>query len=237
MAKKSFSILFEDDDIIVCNKAAGIPSIPGRDGKRSLKSFLNLKYGEIFTVHRLDIETSGTILFAKNPESHRTLSLSFQNREVSKIYHGLVRGVPASSGKIEVFLEENSKGKMHVRSRGKYSLSHFELLESWKNISLVKIKIETGRKHQIRAHMEYLGTPLLVDSIYGGLKAFYLSDIKKGTFNLKKDKEERALFSRVSLHASTLSIKHPVSQKSMHFESEFPKDFKATINQLNKLTR
>ncbi len=233
------SILFQDDHIVVVNKPAHYLSIPDRFvlEKPNLVSFLKNDFEEVFVVHRLDKETSGVIVFAKNKEAHRDLSIQFENRTVNKIYLTLVEGnVHKDEGKIAQPIANNMRdsGKMIVAKRGKPSLTFYKVKERFKNYTLVEANIKTGRTHQVRVHFESIGYPLAVDELYGRKKAFFLSEVKLKKYRRGKDFEERPLMERTTLHAHQLTFKHPTTQEEMTFNAELPKDFRAVLNQLRK---
>lgn len=233
------SIIFEDDQIIVVNKPADFLSIPDRfvANKPNLVSFLKNKREDVFTVHRLDKETSGVIIFAKTSEAHRNLSLQFEERSVDKIYWALVDGnVHKEEGKIDKPIANNMRdsGKMVIAKRGKPSLTLYKVIERFKHHTLIEANIKTGRTHQVRIHFESIGYPLSVDELYGRKKEFFLSEIKLKKYRRGKEKEERPLMSRSTLHARQLTFKHPATEEVMTFEAGLPKDFKAVLNQLRK---
>ena len=248
-------IISENDEFIVLNKPAGLLSIPDREGKDiSLKKILQEKFarpsarlshsggddpvgrGEIFTVHRLDKETSGLIVFAKTGEAHKNLSQQFEARETVKIYTGLVLGSLAEKkGMIDAPIAEHptKKGTMVVHRNGKSALTDFEVLEEFGIFSWVKFRIHTGRTHQIRVHMKHMGHPIACDSLYGDGKPVFLSSIKYRYKISKKEEEEQPILSRLALHAQFLKFKTG-DQKPFEAEAPLPKDLKALLNQLRK---
>jgi len=234
------SILFEDQDIIVVNKPAHFLTIPDRfvPDKQNLIGFLNSKTeDEIFTVHRLDRETSGVIIFAKNKAAHRDLSMQFEHRTIDKIYLTLVEGnVHKEEGEINNPIANNmrDKGRMIIAKRGKPSLTLYKVAERFKNYTLVEANIKTGRTHQVRVHFESIGYPLAVDELYGRKKGFFLSELKMKKYRRGKDVEERPLMSRTTLHAKQITFTHPTTKERVTFESELPKDFRAVLSQLRK---
>ena len=146
-------------------------SIPDREGKEiSLKSLLQEKYERIFTVHRLDKDTSGLIVFAKNETAHRHLSIQFEERQTEKIYVGLVLGSPANpKGTINLPIAENTvtRGAMIINRRGKEAITDYEVLKILAVIPGCNFRIHTGRTHQIRVHMKDMGHPIVCDELYG----------------------------------------------------------------------
>lgn len=229
-------ILFENDEFIVLNKPAGLLSVPDRtQSAPSLKDLLIEKYGEIFTVHRLDRETSGVIIFAKTAEIHQFLSVIFQERQVEKTYYGIVWGVPPSSkGIIDLpMLEHPAKnGTMIVHRKGKAASTGYELLENLGRYALLKFDLYTGRTHQIRVHMKETGHPILCDPLYGDGKPVFVSSLKKN-YNHSGFEEEKPILSRLALHAAKLSFTDSHGS-FFSFEAEMPKDLRALLSQMKK---
>lgn len=229
--------IFENDDFIALNKPAGLLSVPDREGKEiSLKRLLQEQYGKIFTVHRLDKETSGLIIFAKNEAAHKHLSLQFEARATKKIYHGLVIGSPfEKKGTIDAPITEHpaKNGTMIIHRKGKESLTDYEVLYDFGIYSFVQFQIHTGRTHQIRVHMKNLGYPIVCDIVYGDGKPVFISAIKK-KYNLsKKEEEEKPILGRLALHSFQLSFKD-VNGELKELKAEIPKDMRATLQQLKK---
>jgi 23S rRNA pseudouridine1911/1915/1917 synthase len=229
-------IVLENDAFIILNKPAGLLSIPDRIGKDiSLKKMLQEQYGEIFTVHRLDRETSGLIVFARTETAHKKFSQQFEDRETEKIYVGLALGSLAEKkGMIEAPIAEHpsKKGTMMVHRKGKPSHTDFEVLEEFGIFSWLKFRIHTGRTHQIRVHMKHIGHPLACDEIYGDGKPVFLSSIKFRYKISGKEEEEKPLLNRLALHALFLSF-HLDGIKT-ECTAEWPKDLRALLNQLRK---
>ena len=230
-------IVFENHDLIVLNKPAGLLSIPDREGKEiSLKKMLQDKYGNIFTVHRLDRGTSGLIIFAKNEQTHKYLSKQFEEHQTEKIYWGLVIGsMPDKKGSIDLPVMENpsKKGVMIVHKKGKPSLTDYEVLEDFGIFSLLQFQIHTGRTHQIRVHMQHLGHPIACDELYGDGKPVFISAFKSKFKLSKKQEEEKPILNRLALHANRLKF-HDMNGKEIELEAAMPKDLKATLQQLRK---
>jgi 23S rRNA pseudouridine1911/1915/1917 synthase len=240
LQKNKPQIIFDNEDFIVLDKPAGLLSIPGREGKEiSLKEILKDKYGEIFTVHRLDRETSGLILFAKNETSHKFLSRLFEERKVQKIYTGMVTGTIAEKkGTIDAPIAEHSHkaGTMIIHKRGKPSITDYEVLEEFGPYSLVQFQIHSGRTHQIRIHMQHIGHPIACDEIYGNAQPVFLSSLKKKFKLSKSEDEERPLLNRLALHSARLGITD--RKNSPHyFEAPLPNDLNALLQQLRKWKR
>lgn len=233
-------ILFENDDFVVINKPAGLLTIPDRHNDKlpSLSKLLEQHYGHIFIVHRLDKDTSGVMVFAKNEATHQFLSEQFQSRKTDKTYLGLVTGrVQDKTGTIDIPIYESSvkRGKMLTGKKGKEALTTFEVQEYFSLYTLLKVRIFTGRTHQIRVHLQSIGHPIAMDEVYGNGKPFYLSFIKKNYRLSKNEDAEKPLMSRMALHASSLSFEDKGGKKQC-FEVPPPKDFQAMLNQLRKHT-
>lgn len=230
-------ILFENENFIALNKPSGMLSIPDREGKEpSLKTMLREKYGEIFTVHRLDRDTSGLIIFAKNETAHKHLSKQFEARQTKKIYTGLVIGSLANhSGSIDSPIAEHpaQNGTMIIHRKGKESLTDYEVLEDFGIYSYMQFRIHTGRTHQIRVHMKETGHPIVCDPLYGDGKPVFISAIKK-KYNLSKDElEERPILGRLALHAFQFSFTD-IDGQLRELEAPLHKDMRATLQQLQK---
>lgn len=237
MIKIDEYILEEDENLVAVNKPSGLLTIPDREGKEiSLKQILKIKYGEIFTVHRLDKDTSGIVVFAKNEEAHKQLSQLFEARETIKIYNGFVLGSPFEKcGTINEPIAEHpvKKGLMTVYKKGKESITQYEVLENFKLYSWMQFHILTGRTHQIRVHMKHIGHPIVCDDLYGDGKPVFISTIKKKKFNLSKnEEEEKPILSRLALHSSQL--KFELKKKTYELEAQIPKDLRALLQQLHK---
>lgn len=233
---KQEEILYEDDWLIAVNKPSGLLSIPDRIGKEvSLKIILQNTGRKIFTVHRIDRDTSGVIVFAKDEETHKALNQCFEQRETIKIYQGLVTGAPASpQGSIDAPIAEDHKvpGKMMVHARGKQSLTDYQVLESFNGYTWMQFRIHTGRTHQVRVHAAFLGHSLVCDALYGNPQHLLLSSIKR-KFKLGKYVDtEQPLLQRLPLHASALSFQ--IREKNYQFVAPLPKDIRATLQQLKK---
>jgi len=229
-------LLHEDENLVAINKPSGMLTIPDRKGNISLKNYLQKAYPEIFTVHRLDKDTSGVVVFAKNEAAHKELSQLFEGREVEKKYLGLVLGNFAiDKDTIEEGIMEHPviKGKMVVNKKGKPSVTDYEVIEKFRFFSWVSFQIHTGRTHQIRVHMKHAGHPIVCDETYGDGKPVLLSTLKK-KFNLSKDEEEeRPILRRLALHSSSLKFK--LAGLDYDLEAPLPKDLKACLQQLRKV--
>jgi 23S rRNA pseudouridine1911/1915/1917 synthase len=233
-----FSItIHESEDLIVLDKPAGLLSIPDREGKElSLKKMLQGKFGQIYTVHRLDKETSGLIVFAKNEVSHKHLSLEFENRNTKKIYRGLVLGsLMNKSGTMNAPIAEHpaKSGTMMVNRKGKEAITDYEVLQDFGIYSFLQFQIHTGRTHQIRVHMKELGHPILCDKLYGDGKPLLVSSLKSKYKLSKNVEEEKPLLGRLALHAFQLGFKNSKGAYEI-FEAPLHKDMRAVLQQLSK---
>lgn len=232
-------ILYEDADLVLVNKPSGMLTIPDRHDPTlpSLRRLLQAQLGvDLWIVHRLDRDTSGVVCFAKNEDTHRHISILFQNHEVTKFYAGLVHGrVVPESGRIEAPIgpDPSHAGKMMVNREGKMAVTDYRVTEQWPLYALLQLQIHTGRTHQIRVHMRHLGHSIVGDKLYGDGKPLYLSSFKK-KFNLStKDEEERPLVNRLALHAYELSF--PKADGTIvKGEAPLPKDMAVAVKQLGK---
>jgi 23S rRNA pseudouridine1911/1915/1917 synthase len=230
-------IVAETGDWVAINKPAGLLSIPDREGKEiSLKNLLKERYGNIFTVHRLDKETSGLIVFAKTEEGHRHLSRQFEERDTIKIYQGLVIGsLTQKKGTMDEPISEHpaKNGTMIIHRKGKPSLTDYEVIEDFGIYSFIQWRLHTGRTHQIRVHMKNIGNPVVCDPVYGDGKPVKVSALKS-KFKLSKEVlEEQPIMGRLALHAFQLSFSD-MDGKTISLEAALPKDLRATLQQLRK---
>ena len=223
--KMPLDIVYEDDDVIVVNKKSGVvvhPSIGNTSG--TLVNGL-MYYGKNLSkvngkfrpgiVHRIDKDTSGLLLVAKNDRAHAVLAEQLKNKTVNRKYVALVSGViNHDTGTIDAPIgrDKNDRKKMAVTSENsKDAVTHFRVLERYKNATLIECKLETGRTHQIRVHMKYIGHPVINDPVYGH---------KKNINNFGQ-----------LLHAKTIGFIHPTTGEYMEFDSDLPDEF---IDILNK---
>jgi tRNA pseudouridine32 synthase/23S rRNA pseudouridine746 synthase len=186
-------ILFEDEQLIVLNKKAGTNVIPGHFVKRedTLIHFVEQYIkNKVFVVHRLDKETSGVIVFAKDPQTHRLLNLQFEQRQIKKEYLAVALGRLEKDLIIEKPLRQFGSGRMGVDERGKEAVTKIAVLEYLREATLVKLFPLTGRRHQLRVHLYWAGHPLIGDPLYG-------SNLPVGGI------------SRLMLHAERIFFRHP----------------------------
>jgi 23S rRNA pseudouridine1911/1915/1917 synthase len=235
-------IVYEDDDLLVVNKPAGmvvhpgfnnytgtlvnalafhfeqLPTLPGNDGRPGL-------------VHRIDKDTSGLLLISKNEITMTKLAKQFFDHSITRKYLALAWGDIENDGRIEGYIGRSLKNRIiqdvyDDEEKGKWSVTNYKVLERLNYVTLVSCQLETGRTHQIRAHMKHIGHPLFSDATYGGDK------ILKGT-TFSKYKQFVAncfeLMPRQALHAQTLGFIHPTTQQYMEFEAPMPADFEAVL--------
>ena len=235
--------VYEDNDVILVNKPAGmvvhpgfnnysgtlvnalvfhfnqLPQLPGNEGRPGL-------------VHRIDKDTSGLLLISKNERAITYLAKQFFDHTISRKYVALVWGDIAEDGTVEGYIGRSTKDRKIMAvyndpEKGKWSVTHYRVLERFNYVTLIECQLETGRTHQIRAHMKHIGHPLFNDGTYGGNK------ILKGTvFSKYKQFVENCfeILPRQALHAKSLGFVHPVSRKYMSFDSDIPSDI-ATVTE------
>lgn len=236
MKYAQLQIIYENEDFIAINKPTGLFSVPDRFGKEvSLKQILETKFEKVFVVHRLDKETSGIILFAKNATAHKALSDLFENRKIEKYYVGLVLGSPINNtSTIDAPIAEHpfKKGEMTTHKNGKVSVTTYEVLKDYKIFSWVKFRIYTGRMHQIRVHAKHIGHPIVCDAIYGDGKPVYISQLKSNYKLSKNVLDESPILARVGLHAYQLIFSWATHE--INIIAEPPKDLRALLQQLDK---
>lgn len=227
----------ETDSWVAVNKPAGILSIPDREGKDiSLKQLLAEKYSQIFTIHRLDKDTSGIILFGKDEQTHKFLSTAFEERVVEKYYAGIVHGIlQDKKRRIDAPITEHpgKKGMMIIHKTGKAAITDYEVLEEFGKYSFVRFQIHTGRTHQIRVHLQSIGHAIVCDALYGDGKPIYISSIKRNYKLSKNIEEEKPMLSRLGLHAERLKFSDATGT-AFNLEAPMPKDMKALLQQLRK---
>ncbi len=222
-------IIYEDDDIIVVNKPKGMvvhPANGNPDGTlvnaimAICKDSLSGIGGEIRPgiVHRLDKDTSGLLIIAKNDEAHVNVSEQIKNHEVKKTYIALVRGIiKENEATIDMPIGRSTsdRKKMAVNKKGKNAITHIKVLKRYDKYTLVEVNIETGRTHQIRVHLSYIGYPIIGDATYSN---------GKNEFNVQGQ----------CLHAKKLEFVHPITGKKMELEAPLPQYFQEIINTLDQ---
>jgi len=229
-------VIHRDDAIAAIAKPAGLSMTAVRGaGDDPFREAVDRALGGArwTRVHRIDGGTSGIVLLALTSEAHRSLSIAFQERRVEKIYHAFVSPPPdPPEGAIDAPLEvPDGPARVRVVPRGgKRSRTAYRIIESFHGIALLEVRPETGRRHQIRAHLAHAGSPILGDEIYGGRVPF-LSDLKR---DYRGRGEERPLIARPALHALSIAFPHPESGARMALRCEYPKDFAALAKVLRK---
>ncbi len=235
--RPSYQVVYEDESIIVFDKASGVATIPERYREGvSLKEIAEEKFGRLWTVHRIDKATSGVVLFARDAESHKALNDQFEHREVTKIYAAFLEGeIPQDEIRIDIpiSVDPADKSRMRPSARGKASITVLQLRERFRGFTYVEARPETGRQHQIRVHCTAVGLPLLVDPVYGNHSEFMLSSIKKKFRDYGRT--EHPLVDRLTLHAESLRVVHPGTGSPITFTAELPKDLHALLTQMRKL--
>lgn len=227
-------ILFEDDDIIVVNKPAFISTLDEREGGEINMLRLAKNYvGDAQICHRLDKETSGALIIAKNPEAYRSVSMQFEKRQVKKVYHAVIEGTHTFDNLfIDLPILNVGKGNVTIsRQEGKRAETWFQSLKYFKHYTLVECRPVTGRMHQIRIHLATQRASIAGDEMYKG-KPVFLSDIKR-KYHLGKDQEELPIMKRFALHAYEVTFKL-LDGKDVTIHAPYPKDFETLLKLLDK---
>lgn len=242
-------IVYEDDSLLLVNKPAGMVVHPGHGNySGTLVNALAYHFGTLPVnsnnrpglVHRIDKDTSGLLVIAKTEQAMTHLAQQFFDKTTQREYVALVWGtLEDEEGTIEGHIGRNPKNRLQMQvfpegEQGKEAVTHYKVLERLGYVTLVSCRLETGRTHQIRAHMKYLGHPLFNDARYGGDRI-----LKGTTFTKYKQFVENAfrLLPRQALHARTLGFRHPVSGQQMHFEAPVPEDMQACIEKWRAYAR
>lgn len=238
-------IVYEDDTVLVVNKPAGLVVHPGHGNYNgTLVNGLAYHFKDnpdydvndprMGLVHRIDKDTSGLLVVAKTPDAKTNLGKQFFNKTTKREYLALVWGCPSPSpGTIVGNIDRDPRDRLRMAvfdpdsGIGKHAVTHYEVLEPLGPVSLVKCVLETGRTHQIRAHMKHIGHPLFADARYGGDQI--LRGVNSGAYR-KFVANCFEVCPRQALHARTLGFVHPVTRSEMFFTSELPGDFKALLD-------
>ncbi|WP_109830977.1 RluA family pseudouridine synthase [Reichenbachiella versicolor] len=229
-------VVYEDDSFVAINKPPFVSTLEDRNDPYNILSLYKEQFGDGFVCHRLDKETSGTLLIAKTEEAYRHAALQFEDRSVQKVYHALVAGRFMDDViKVDLPLKIGGSGKVRVDNRqGKEAETLFRTYQEFGHYTIVEAKPVTGRRHQIRVHLAYIEYPIVGDGQYGGEPVF-LSSFKK-KYKPSREREERPLFDRVALHAYSLEFKD-LNGNTVKIESDYPKDIQMIIGKLEKYDR
>lgn len=227
-------IIFEDDHLIVINKPPFVASLDNRSGDEVNILRLAKKYHPDAQVcHRLDKDTSGLLLLAKDPDTYRSVSIEFERRRVDKTYHAVIGGTHAFQDLVVdlPILNQGNKNVSIDRARGKPAETIFNTLRHFRDYTLVACKPITGRMHQIRIHLATQRAAIVGDAMYRG-KPIYLSQIKKRGFTMAKNEEEQPIMKRFALHA--YAVRFSIAGKDYSFNAPYPKDFATLLKLLEK---
>lgn len=225
------SILYLDPSILAVNKPAGVPTLPegwDRDAP-CLVRLLKATYPDLWTVHRLDKDTSGVIVFARSAEAHRSLNAQFESRQTAKVYHALVVGAPewdARSVALRLRANGDRRHRTVVDARlGKEAVTDLRVLRRFAAHALVEACPHTGRTHQIRAHLAAIGFPIVGDELY--------KRISPPQIEPRSNAPEKVLIGRAALHALSLEFDHPLTGERLQIEALYPPDFIQALNLLS----
>jgi 23S rRNA pseudouridine955/2504/2580 synthase/23S rRNA pseudouridine1911/1915/1917 synthase len=246
LSKPTLPILLDTPDLVAIHKPAGLATIPGRGETTSafeeLAAQLHLPHTgqtdpRLRVVHRLDKDTSGVLLFAKNLETQRHFSHQFQNNTVQKEYLALVAGRPTDDqGEIDAPLAPHPGNPklMSVSKQGRPARTLWRVEQRFRAHTLLRVFPKTGKTHQIRVHLRHAGMPLAVDPLYNPTAPPLMLSQLKRDYRPTREAEERPLIARLTLHAEKLRFKDR-SDAEIELSTPLPKDFRATVNQLSKL--
>lgn len=225
-------IILEDEHVIIVNKPAGVSSLSDRDDEVNMLSMGRSYFPELMLCHRLDKQTTGALLFAKNPEIYREIAIAFEKREIIKHYAALVMGNrDFDELLIDLPIGVSGKGKARIdKANGKDSATVVVTAEKFKDYTLVDCFPLTGRMHQIRLHMASQGCPLVGDELYGG-KDIFLSELKRN-FKFNRKEEEPTVNDNIMLHARGLSFE--LLGKPYQVIAPLPRKFEAALKILRR---
>ena len=241
MPKDSIHLIYEDENLIAVNKPPGISVTKDRSGKPDLPTILaslDPQFADqIRIIHRLDKETSGIILFARNKETQQRFSEAFQAQKVEKVYLAFVTGVfSEEAGTVDLPLSRDPKDttKMKVsHKKGKNSVTDWQILADFGMSALVAARPRTGRTHQIRVHLAAGGMPLAIDPAYAGSRPIFLSDFKPN-YRTSRGKKEKPLISRLTLHAYQLTLPEGLYPGPRTLTAKMEQHFAAAVKMLSK---
>ena len=235
MAKKvTFKdlVIWEDKDYWVINKPPHISTLADRNDLVNILALAREEDEAAQVCHRLDKDTSGALIIARNPEAYKHMSMQFEHRQVTKIYHAVADGIhDFDAFEADQNILKLANGTVKTDRKGKEAMTYFTTLKAYKLHTLIECRPVTGRMHQIRVHLARHGAPITGDVLYGG-KPFYLSQVKR-KYNIKRDTEEQPLIRRHALHAFKLAFKD-LSDNIVEVEANYPKDFQVLVQQLDK---
>ena len=232
-------IVYEDEDILIINKPFGLVTHPGAGNWEGTLANALLHYNADLSrldragiVHRLDKNTSGLMVVAKNPKSQKYLVEQFQTHSVEREYSAIVYGNMISGGTVDDPIGRDSKDriKQAVRTNGKDAVTHYRVINRYASHTHVKASLETGRTHQIRVHLSYIGHPLVGDPLYGGRIRFP----KKASEEIK---DALKAFQRQALHSKKLTLKHPTTGNLMSWEIDLAEDMSSLLEVLNSFDK
>lgn len=228
-------IIFEDENLFVVNKPPFLATLDERNSSEpSLIRLVKDYFPEAQICHRLDKETSGALIIAKNPETYRSVSMQFEHRKVEKIYHAVIEGTHQFK-ELDINLPILNEGKEKVkisRAQGKRAETQFTSIKFFRHFTLVECKPLTGRMHQIRIHLATQRATIAGDEAYGG-KPPMLSAIKRKNYKLSEEEDEQPIIKRFALHAYQVSFVDPEGT-AVCIHAPYPKDFAAFLKLLER---